>query len=391
MRFRLGALGSIIAVAGALSSSCTDTGVEPLRRGPVVADVQPASSGTLVITGNTTLTGNHFGNIQIAADNIKLDCAGDTVFGPGVSGFSGGIEVDGRTGVTVTNCTVTGFNVNGVFGGGTSNSTFTANLLYGNGNHGIHLDFGNANVLVGNTSRSNGAIGIVQTRATQTRLEANTVQDNKNWAGIALFDGSHDNVVVSNTAIGNAIGFLLDNGANANQLRENTARLNTNNGFLIRASTNNIVVANTAQQNAVGLTLWNVSANQFHGNNALFNQLGFEVIQGSSGNTLDSNTANRDLIGFAIYDGSSSNTITRNVANANRDNGFLFQTTNGNTVTANTGNSNGDWGFLVIAGSSFNTLTGNIGHANGFDALDDGSGTGNAWANNNFGTTAGIP
>ena len=97
MRFKLGALGSVVAAVGALSSSCTDTGVEPLLRGPVATQVQASSSGTLVVTGNTTLTGNHVGNIQIAADNITLDCAGDTVFGPGVSGFSGGIDEGAAT------------------------------------------------------------------------------------------------------------------------------------------------------------------------------------------------------------------------------------------------------------------------------------------------------
>jgi len=60
-------------------------------------------------------------------------------------------------------------------------------------------------------------------------------------------------------------------------------------------------------------------------------------------------------------------------------------------VTGNVGNNNGTFGFLVFGGSSFNTFTGNVGRANhSLDALDDGSGTGNVWMNNHFGTTAGI-
>jgi len=393
MRFRLGALGSVVAAVGALSSSCTETGVEPHPRGPVAADVQASSSGTLVVTGNTTLTGNHLGNIQIAADNITLDCAGDTVFGPGVSGFSGGIEVDGRTGVTVTHCTVTGFNVNGVFGGGTSNSRFEANLIYGNTNNGIHLDLGTGNAIVGNTSRSNGGIGIALTRSTQSRIEGNTTQGNTNTPGIALLNGSHDNVALGNTSSGNSIGFSLDDNATANEIRENAANANSLYGFFTRGSSNNVFVANTALQNAIGFVLDNATGNQLRGNNVNLNRnQGIQLVRAANDNVLDSNTVNRNLIGIEADDGTGSNTIRHNVANGNTLEGFKFFMSNSNTVTSNVGNTNGTFGFLVFGGSSFNSLTGNVGHANkSFDALDDGLGSGNVWANNNFGTTAGIP
>jgi hypothetical protein len=38
-----------------------------------------ATSGTLVITSNTTLTEDHAGEIVIAADGVTLDCAGHLV------------------------------------------------------------------------------------------------------------------------------------------------------------------------------------------------------------------------------------------------------------------------------------------------------------------------
>jgi len=61
-----------------------------------------ASSGTMVITTDTTLTEDHQGNILVNANKVTLDCAGHTVSGPGVPGFNGGIEVaGGLSGVTV--------------------------------------------------------------------------------------------------------------------------------------------------------------------------------------------------------------------------------------------------------------------------------------------------
>ena len=340
-----------MVAVGAMLGSCTDRPetLGPAVHGPTADLAQPSSSGTLVITSNVTLTEDHYGNISIGADNVTLDCAGHTVFEPGVSGFSGGIEIDGRTGITVTHCTVTGFNVNGIFAGGSSNSRYEANILYGNRNHGMHLDLGSGNVVGGNTSRANGAIGIVFTRMAQSRIEGDTVQNNANWAGIALFDGSHNNVVVYNTASANHDGFILD-GAVDNELGFNTANLNAGAGFLLirGGATNNVLKSNIANQNG------------FHG--------------------------------FVITDGASSNTLQSNVANANVHEGFLLYQANRNMLSGNIGNGNGLRGFLAWGGSSFNTFTENIGHGNhsGVDAWEVDAGLGNVWTNNNFGTTLGI-
>src|SRR2546426_2091990 len=205
----------VIRFAGALAAvlgACTDVPqpLDPTVKRPL-ADVTSLSSGTLIITSNTTLTENHHGTIVIDADNVTLDCAGDTVFGPGEPGYSGGINVGYlRTGVTVTQCTVTGFDVNGIFAAAASNGRYEANIIYGNAANGMHLDNGSNNVVVGNTSRSSGGIGIVFTKMTQSRIEGNTVQDNTNWAGVALFDGSHRNGGVHKTASQKHEGIILE-------------------------------------------------------------------------------------------------------------------------------------------------------------------------------------
>ena len=104
-----------------------------------------------------------------------------------------------------------------------------------------------------------------------------------------------------------------------------------------------------------------------------------------------SNTANGNGGGIQIMLGSNSNTIRYNVANRSTVDGLTIYMSDGNTFTDNTVNSNGKFGFVLFGGSSFNTLTGNVGRNNGsFDAYDEGSGTGNVWTSNNFGTTSGI-
>jgi parallel beta-helix repeat protein len=307
-----------------------------------------ASTGTLVLTSSTTLTEDHVGNILVDANNVTLDCANHLVSGPGAPGFNGGIEIAGNlTGVTVKRCAVTGFAVNGIFGGGgASGGRYEANNLYGNGNHGMHLDTGSGYVVLRNTSHSNGAIGIVLTGATQSWIVHNTVEGNRNWAGIALLEGAHDNFVFDNRASRNAIGFVLD-GATGNEVRHNTASSNDTEGFVL--------------------------------------------LRAASNNTLQSNTANQNQVGIQMTDASNSNQINDNIANHNSVTGFRVYQSDYNRLRENTASKNGSFGFLVFGGSSFTTVTDNTAYHNGtLDALDDDSGTGNVWKENQFGRTFGL-
>jgi hypothetical protein len=66
------------------------------------------SGGTLVVSSNTTLTEDHYGNIVIAADHVTLNGAGHRVIGIGTGT---GVLVDGHIGVTLANLDVSGFEV----------------------------------------------------------------------------------------------------------------------------------------------------------------------------------------------------------------------------------------------------------------------------------------
>lgn len=69
------------------------------------SSAQAAACPTPITTG-TVLTADCDGSIDITADGVTLDCAGYTITG---AGAGSGILLDGRTGVTVKNCNVTGF------------------------------------------------------------------------------------------------------------------------------------------------------------------------------------------------------------------------------------------------------------------------------------------
>ncbi len=150
-----------------------------------------ATTGTLVVSADTTLTENHNGNIVIDADGVTLDCAGFSVTG---SGSGSGIVLATKTGVTVKNCNVTGFIV-GIF----------------------LLSFSNSNTLTDNTA-SNNSVGILLGLSSGNTLTDNTASNNN--IGIRLFRSS-GNTLTDNTASNNGIGFFVVSASDANQITSN--------------------------------------------------------------------------------------------------------------------------------------------------------------------------
>ena len=73
---------------------------------PLVGGIAGATSGTLTITTDTTLTEDHVGGIVIAAHDVTLDCAGFVVSGD-ASGSVVGVLIDGWIVVTVMVCSIT--------------------------------------------------------------------------------------------------------------------------------------------------------------------------------------------------------------------------------------------------------------------------------------------
>ena len=88
-------------------------GVVVLLLAALAPSARAGTPGTMTITSDTTLTEDHFGSIEIAADDITLDCAGFSVIGPSPDPWPvDGVLVDQHSGVTIKNCTASGF-VNG--------------------------------------------------------------------------------------------------------------------------------------------------------------------------------------------------------------------------------------------------------------------------------------
>ena len=143
----------------------------------VITSPATASSGTLTVTANLTLTEDHVGNIVIPADDVTLDCAGHTVRGPAEIG----ILLDGTSGVTVKNCRVTGFDSGIIvanYGGPSSGNTLRGNVGFENLFSGLALLGSSSNTVVGNRAVDNTFSGFVLESSSANSISGNAAERN---------------------------------------------------------------------------------------------------------------------------------------------------------------------------------------------------------------------
>lgn len=214
-----------------------------------LAPAAHATSGTMYVSSDTTLTSDHYGSIVIEADDITLDCAGHAVIGPGER--PAGISLESHTGVIVKNCSVYGFEA-GIWLYLSSNVTLERNLTQGNAVFGFSLENVDHLVLVANRAMRNGDFELFEF-----------------GSGFGLAFATHL-TMNRNTAIGNATnGFTLYQ-SDQNELTNNGARANQNSGFSVEYSSGNLLDSNQSVANV---------------------QDGFDVLSGSNDNSLTGNLA----------------------------------------------------------------------------------------------------
>src|SRR5262245_47367809 len=183
-----------------------------LRSSMILFVSEPAfaqTSGTLNVSTDTVLSANHNGNVVVVADNVTLDCAGRTIAG---GGLERGIFLEGRTGVTIKNCNVTGFTL-GVLLFQTTNSVLTANTASGN-TFGFALMFSSANPVLGNFANQNSLSGFAPGASSGNTFTGNTANQNGR-NGFEVHQQADFNTFTDNTANGNGVfGIALSSSSN---------------------------------------------------------------------------------------------------------------------------------------------------------------------------------
>lgn len=293
----------------------TIAAVALLAATPLVAEgsagASPVGCGT-TITADTTLTGDvgpcPKTGITVGADNITLDLGGFRVFGKSNrTGEGPGIVLNGRSGVTVQNGTVSLFDAGvAIIGGGTNTiRKITANANVGS----TKTDFGD---------------GIAISSSSNNLITDSNVTNNGPYDGIGLFGASTANTIQNNVVSTNNVPSSGDDGiriegpgAANNTVRDNTVTGNTLDGIAIFATggnTGNTIDGNDVSANGFG----NLGARPGDGIRLFRTANGNSVIN----NTVNSNAGNGIIAEYRVLsDGSTSgaqnNVFTDNSAHDN--------------------------------------------------------------------------
>ncbi len=339
-----------------------------------------ATSGYLPVASDTTLAEDHQGQIEVVADGVTLDCAGHRVTG---SDFAG-ILLQGRQGVTVRNCDVSGF-FHGIAVLAASKNTLRQNTTHDNVGAGIVLDQqSTGNLIAANAVRGNGHNGIQISFSHRNVITGNRAERNAGTGGIALGQ-ANENLVTANASTGNAAFGISVEGA-SNRVIGNTARSNgAPGGFeagivVFPSSRNTLVAANHVAENNQGIRLEDATGSIVIGNHAVANGEGIRV-QGAIGSTLIANRADRNRAWGFVIAGSPGTVLESNVATGNESLGFALNNTSDTTLTRNVAHRNGHSGFEVFE-SNDNLLRGNTSTQNGIGGFSIVRSSGNKLSGN---------
>jgi parallel beta-helix repeat protein len=208
--------------------------------------------------------------VIIGASNITLDLNGFTITG-GPAGEGGpGILLDGVSGVTVKNGTVTLFDAGVAIEGGSGNTVTSMQVLnnrsnFGDYGDGIVMFQSNSNRILNNQVRNNGpwdGIGVL--RGAFNVIDGNQITDNNqsttNTAGIRLENQnlgpggnfpSNDNTVTNNLVTNSGtFGIQVFAGGSRNQIKFNQVYNNALDGITVFAGgNNNVIESNRVQSN----------------------------------------------------------------------------------------------------------------------------------------------
>jgi parallel beta-helix repeat protein len=328
---------------------------------PPDAPISTVDNVTYILTGNITNTNNADG-IVIMRDSIIINGNGYTLQGSGAY-FSNGINLRGRSNVTIQNIEIRRFD-NGIYLTNSYDNKIVGNNITGS-YHGIFL---------GNTCGNNS-------------LNGNAFVD----CGLVVSDSYHS-VVADNLVNGKPLIYLEGVSdvvvEDAGQVvLVNCTHIGVENLDLFKASigvqlyrTNNTIISgnNITSNRSQGILLNSSSSNSISGNNITNNGAGIIVFDASSGNSISGNNITNNQGGI-VFDGSSGNSVSRNNITSNTEDGITLRVSsnvdiNGNNVTNNNfgiylesssnnsvsgNNIKNNWSGIIIEFSDNNSISGN--------------------------------
>ena len=179
------------------------------------ADGTVEGTDNIQLDGNVyTFTGSINGPIVVERDDIVVDGSDYSLQGTGIGT---GINLTGRTNVTIKNIEISNFFYGIYLNFSLNNSLSTNNIR--NNLYGIFLSASSNNMIIGNIVTKNDASGIWFRHSSNNTINGNMVIENLQ-DGVWLSSSSDNNKVLGNIVRKNGHGFRLDD-YSRNMLRNN--------------------------------------------------------------------------------------------------------------------------------------------------------------------------
>jgi parallel beta-helix repeat protein len=279
-------------------------------------DVEPAglpiyrNVDVYMFTGDIIVDGDATGMI-IERDNVTLDGAGYSFSRFPSLAHPAGVELTGRSNVTIKNLEVKAFG-DGIVLWNSSNNTIQGNDITANSNYGIALwNFSNYNTISGNNITANDDDGIGLDLSSYNSIHNNTVTGHYQ-DGIVLDAYSDHNIISRNKVTNNGYGIELYDSSN-NTILQNNLTGNTNYGFLLYYSSyNNVSENNVTTSDVEGIFLSVSNHNLINGNHLENNGNGLTVGYDSNNNSIYENEITNNEYGIQVIS-SSNNTFCHNI------------------------------------------------------------------------------
>ena len=251
-----------LLLTGMLASA---SGVHPVKAsgtiyikadGSIDPDTAPISGVDLV---TYTFTDNIYDEIVVERDNIVIDGGGYTLQG---AGSGRGIDLTGRSNVTIRNTEIRSFG-SCIWLEGSSNNTVSGNNMTNNGGGIPVIHSSNYNSLSGNNITGNSWSGIeVGASSNYNSVCDNTIADNGD--GIQVYWSSNYNTISRNSITGNGDGITIYGTASYNTVSGNNITSNGGYGIWLRSSPNNTIFHNNIMDNGVQAYDLSPSQNDWH-------------------------------------------------------------------------------------------------------------------------------
>jgi parallel beta-helix repeat protein len=250
-----------------------------------------------------TFTGNINSAIVVERDSIVIDGNGYRVRG---AGNGTGIDLTGRTGVTVHNAQIETFEI------GISLNYSSGNTIWGNNvtnnSDGIYLIFSSGNTISGNNVTANTVFGITLYLSSNNRLAGNIMANNTYnlwvpWEGGGSLSDYVNNVDTSNTVDGKPVYYWIDK-------QDMTVPSDAGCVILVQCARMTVQGLNL-KNNGIGVRLSFTTNSKVTDNNLVNNYRGI-VVDSSSSNNISGNNMTNNIFGIRLFSSSTSNTVSGN-------------------------------------------------------------------------------